>query len=387
MARMRRFLRKVLVRLAVATVAGLALLAVGVALHIREGGSLKEAARPALDAWRGLVEKGQSVAGQSARGEDKPDSTTGTGDGRIAVYFAPCAPFNPVGIDDRLVAFLKDAKRSVYCAFYELQLPEAADALINQHQAGVDVRIVTDSEYKDREALRRCMAVGIPVVFDDRSPFMHNKFCVVDSGRVWTGSMNVTENGAFRNNNNAVLLASEELAADYSAEFLEMFEDKAFGGRSPRNTHFVQMRVGEALVECYFAPEDKVLREIVSEIEEANKGIDFMAFSFTSDDIAQAMAKRMKQGVRVRGLFERRCAGSKYSRDEYLAERGAEIYLDENEHTMHHKVIVIDGETVITGSYNFSASAEEKNDENVLILHAPAIARAYVAEFERLLPH
>ena len=87
----------------------------------------------------------------------------------------------------------------------------------------------------------------------------------------------------------------------------------------------------------------------------------------------------------VRGLFEKRNAGSSYSRDDFLLAAGAEIYMDGNPYSMHHKTIIIDENMVITGSYNFSAAANTKNDENCLIVHNPDLAQAYSNEFENLL--
>ena len=191
----------------------------------------------------------------------------------------------------------------------------------------------------------------------------------------------MTSNGVFRNNN-AVEIESEKLSENYAAEFEEMFSKKKFGGSSPKNTKHPALTIDGTSVENYFAPEDKVQREIISEIKNAQQSIEFMAFSFTSTDITEAMANRIGEGVRIRGLFEKRNAGSTYSRDEFLADAGAKIYYDKNPNTMHHKVIVIDDETVITGSYNFSKNAETKNDENVLILHNREIAKKYVKEFE-----
>ena len=67
-----------------------------------------------------------------------------------------------------------------------------------------------------------------------------------------------------------------------------------------------------------------------------------------------------------------------------LLENGIDVRLDGNPKSMHHKVIIIDGEIVVTGSYNFSKSAKTKNDENTLILHSPEIAELYIEEFERV---
>ena len=316
--------------------------------------------------------------------EEPPAPLTVTTNESVSVFFAPCRKRDADGIDDHLLALVERAETSILCAFYELQLPEIAKVLIDKHHEGVAVRIVSDTEYADRRAMERCIAAGIPVVFDERSAFMHNKFCVVDGRYVWTGSTNITERGFYDNNNNAVLIDSEWAARNYALEFREMFVHQQFGPRSPSNTSRETYRIENVMLEILFSPEDDVLDALIEEIDDAETSIDFMAFAFTSEDIAKAMVARMKDGVRVRGLFEKRSAGSKYSRDEFLAERGAEIHLDANRNTMHHKVIIIDSETVITGSYNFSKSAEKSNDENVIILHSPAIAGRYTQEFEGL---
>ena len=307
--------------------------------------------------------------------------------GDIRVYFAPCQKINPFGIEHAFLGFLERARKSIYGAFYELQLMDAAEVLIAKHQAGVDVRLVSDSDYREREAVQTCIQAGIPVVFDERGPFMHDKFCVVDGVFVWTGSTNITENCMYRNNNNSLLITSDKLAADYTSEFGEMFDQHLFGKKSPSNTPYPEVVVGDTRIECYFAPEDHVQQHIVREIKEAGTSIDVMAFSFTADKIAKAMVERLKQGVRVRALFDTRQAHSEHAEDNYLADQGAQVYLDDNKYAMHDKVIVIDVNTVITGSYNFTNAAETKNDENVLIVHSPAIAGKYESEFESLLAH
>ena len=121
----------------------------------------------------------------------------------VRVYFAPPQPDDPDPIDQALLRLINSAQTSVNCAFYELGLPIVADALVSRHQAGVRVGIVSDSDYADRTAVQNCIAAGIPVAFDERPAFMHNKFCVVDERFVWTGSTNITENCMYKNNNNS----------------------------------------------------------------------------------------------------------------------------------------------------------------------------------------
>ena len=214
---------------------------------------------------------------------------------------------------------------------------------------------------------------------------MHNKFCVIDDV-VWTGSYNFTFNGTFKNNNNAVYFASEKVARNYETEFEEMFNGK-FGKGSPKNTPFSRIFYNNTEIETYFAPEDGVAGEILNEVAEAKNSIYFLAFSFTNDKIGEAMIKKAKQGVEIKGIFEKRQI-SKYSEYEKMKEAGLEsleVYFDKNPAMMHDKVIIIDKSVVITGSYNFSKNAEQRNDENILIIHNKDVAREYLDEFYSIL--
>ncbi len=304
--------------------------------------------------------------------------------GGMRVFFAPAPQDDPAGPAAQLLALLAGARESVLCAWYDLELDAAAEALVALHRRGVRVGLVSDSDYRNRAAMKTVLAAGIPVVFDESSGLMHNKFCVVDGAVVWTGSTNITNNCLFRNNNNALLLVSPELAENYAAEFNEMFSLRRFGpGPSTPTPHHV-VSIGGVRVECYFAPEDRPLPALLRMVGNAASRIDFMAFSFTSTELAEAMAARMGNGVRVRGLFERRGAGGAHPRDDWLAARGAEIHLDANPGTMHHKVIIVDAAVVAAGSYNFSNNAETRNDENMLILYDAALAGQYLGEMDRL---
>ena len=320
-----------------------------------------------------------------------PSLITTAGDGcptlpPIQVYFAPPQPGDPDPIDQALLRLINSAKTSVDCAFYELELPAAADALVARHQAGVRVGIVSDSDYAERPAVRRCAAAGIPVMFDGRPAFMHDKFCVVDGRFVWTGSTNITEKCMYKNNNNSVLIDSTDLAKDFAAEFGEMFDAHQFGPGSPKNTPFPQVPLSDGTkIECYFAPEDDAGDALARFAESARDRIDFAAFSFTSKELAEAMDARMQAGVRVRGVFEKRGANSPSSKYKWLGEHGAAVQTDTNPANLHDKFLVVDSAAVATGSFNFSRNADEHNDENLLIIHNPTLARKYVEEVDRLM--
>ncbi len=96
------------------------------------------------------------------------------------------------------------------------------------------------------------------------------------------------------------------------------------------------------------------------------------------------MIAKVKAGLPVRGVFERQNAGGTGSAFSRLRQGGVDVLEDGNCYILHHKVIIIDERTVITGSYNFTGSAERDNDENLVIVDDAALARAYLDEFERV---
>ena len=311
-----------------------------------------------------------------------PDAPIASG-GTIEILFTGPSPRDH-RVVDRLDALIDGAQESILCAWYDVGYEPIANALVQRHQAGVDVRIVSDERYGTREALAICKRAGIPVVLDDRDAFMHNKFCVIDGRTVWTGSTNISSNGFFKNNNNVIVIDSPEISLNFTVEFKEMFDEDAFGPTSRASTPNRIVELGDVIVENYFAPEDDAQERIIHLIGNAEDSIDFMQFAFTSDPVADAMIARMGDGVRVRGVFEDRNAGSDHSEDDRLAAAGALVIMDTNPGAMHHKTVIIDERIVITGSYNLSKSAETSNDENLLVLHSDWIAEAYTKEFQRI---
>jgi phosphatidylserine/phosphatidylglycerophosphate/cardiolipin synthase-like enzyme len=197
--------------------------------------------------------------------------------------------------------------------------------------------------------------------------------------------MNYTINGAYHNDNNMVRLRSERLAENYTAEFEEMFVEDRFGPGSHGDTPHPMISIDGTLVEAYFSPDDGTASALIDLIAGAQESVYFMAYSFTSDDIAQAMLDCARVGVTVAGVFdESQVKSNRGGEYDNLHSNGLDVRLDGNPDRMHHKVIIIDGRIVITGSYNFSASAETRKDENTLIIHSLEIASHYLAEFERI---
>jgi phosphatidylserine/phosphatidylglycerophosphate/cardiolipin synthase-like enzyme len=176
--------------------------------------------------------------------------------------------------------------------------------------------------------------------------------------------------------------ASRQVAADYAREFQQLFDGR-FGTSKSSATPYPHVRVGRAPVEVYFSPEDGVAKYVLQRLAAAKHSIHFMTFSYTSSVIADAMVAQAKAGLPVRGVFESQNAGGTGSVFGRLR-GGVDVLQDGNCYILHHKVIVIDARTVITGSYNFTSSAEKDNDENLVIVDDPNLARAYLDELERV---
>ncbi|MCG9131864.1 DUF1669 domain-containing protein [Candidatus Poribacteria bacterium] len=314
-----------------------------------------------------------------------------TADRTWDVYFsgvstAPIDKNTPYSLDKRLVARLADAAMQIDAALYRLDSAPIADALIEAHHRGVQVRVVTETDNVDEAEIERLQEVGISVADDDdHDGLMHHKFIVIDERYVWTGSYNTTYNGAYRNNNNVIFIDSVPLAYNFTQEFRDLFLDPQGKKSAGAFIAYPKIALADGMqIFTYFSPGNDTISPLLKEINSAEKSIHFMAFAFTHDMLGNAMRDRFKSGIDVQGVFEERQV-DKYSEYEAMKKAGLPVVLDRNGGDMHHKVIVIDAETVITGSYNFSKNAEKRNDENLLIIKGNReIAAAYLAEFEKI---
>jgi phosphatidylserine/phosphatidylglycerophosphate/cardiolipin synthase-like enzyme len=305
------------------------------------------------------------------------------------VYFtdpsSPSANAYRDGPDEALAAAIEQARLSVDLAIYDLNLWSIRDALKAAHQRGVSVRLVVESDNMDEQEIQDLKAAGIEVIGDHHESLMHDKFVVIDRSEVWTGSMNFTTGGGYLDNNNLLRLRSSELAEDYTQEFEQMFVSDRFSNEKVAQTPHPAITVNGSLVEVYFSPQDGTLTHILAEINAAKESIRFMAYSFTSDELREALIDRANAGVDVRGVFDEDQYSSNAGTEfDALDGAGVDVRLDGNPHLMHHKVIIIDGKVVITGSYNFSKNAEYNNDENTVIIHNADIAALYLNEFQRV---
>ena len=140
-------------------------------------------------------------------------------------------------------------------------------------------------------------------------------------------------------------------------------------------------------VEAYFVSPriDHVIKRVLLElIRGAKESIEIAIYSFTDDDLGEAVVEAYRRGVRVRVIMDTsqpKARGGEYRR---LIEAGIPVLVERLSGLMHHKFMVVDREVVVTGSYNWSAAADDRNFENAIVVRDPEVAGEFLREFERL---
>jgi phosphatidylserine/phosphatidylglycerophosphate/cardiolipin synthase-like enzyme len=299
------------------------------------------------------------------------------------------------GIDKTVVDAVNQAQKAIDVTSFDLNLPSFVNALVAASQRGVQVRVVYDGANgsqkleaaraggKEFDAIALMKKAKIGLVDGGRSSgLMHDKIIIIDGKVLFMGSWNMSYNDTFRNNNNRLEITAPEIIANYQGKFNELFVDKRFGTHATVGAQTPQMNVDGIQVENYFSPPDKVMDKIIAYVNAAQKSIRFIAFTYTDKDLAAAMVSRFNAGVDVAGVIENRGASQGALVPLVCGKVPAKV--DGNKYTMHHKVIVIDGSIVITGSFNFTLSADNENDDNIIVIHDPAVAKLYLDEFDRV---
>lgn len=313
----------------------------------------------------------------------------------------PIAHADPNNPDKYLYTLLESAKTTIDAAIYDIKDPGAVNEFIVAAKRGVKIRFVTDghnlsepvnaddaaSPMQARQGIQAMKDAGIKFVDSGtRRGLMHNKFIVVDNSKVWTGSYNLSSFGMYRDNQNIVWINSAKMADNYTAEFNRLFSGN-FDNTPALQIPNPVINVGDVNIQTFFSPNGGTLQGIMNELKTATK-VKFMAFSFTSSDIGdQMVAISKKAGGQVEGVYDE-CEASNSSEQLVLNnfKSSGKIWMhsDGNQALLHHKVIILDDKTVITGSFNFSKNAELNNDENTVIIKSPAVAKLYLDEYARV---
>ncbi len=321
-----------------------------------------------------------------------------------------------VYLSTKLINRIDNAAFSIDATVYNFSLGEIGSALIRARQRGISVRIITDQENNTSE-IQRLLRNGIPVIFDDFGSNdgtyrMHNKFAVFDARDftqasddwVWTGSYNFTYSGTTKNAENVVEIQDEALARCFTVEFNEMWGSSTnkpdsnaarFGSRKANNTPHL-FNINGITVRQYFSPSDQLVNQILPIIESANHSLAFCIYDFTQPAVEQKMRIQREQNMnfKVRGVFDYKNSSHEenlYKKYKNFGGTGwqppADVWTWRKSDLLHHKYLIADADfptsapAVVTGSYNWTITAERENDENILIIHDANIANQFLQEF------
>jgi len=136
-------------------------------------------------------------------------------------------------------------------------------------------------------------------------------------------------------------------------------------------------------IRVYFTPGDSAEAAILGQLLDAQDSILVQAYSFTNPAIASALVNANARGVRVVILLDKSHRTQKYSAAEAMAKGGVETLIDDRHAIAHNKIMIIDGQVVITGSYNFTKAAERRNAENLVIIDSPEVAAKYLQNWQK----
>ncbi|MDJ0633734.1 MAG: phospholipase D-like domain-containing protein [Xenococcaceae cyanobacterium MO_188.B29] len=287
------------------------------------------------------------------------------------------------------------------------------------------------TEINKKDALRILHNTGIPVIDDTAdgskgSGLMHHKLIIIDQKKVITGSANFTLSGMHGdfsnletrgNVNHLLLISNQELANIFTEEFNLMWgdgldgnQDSKFGLDKPvRSPQLIAF--GDNLVTVQFSPTSSTQNWqnttnglIGKTLQNAHSSIDLALFVFSEQKLADILQNTQQKNVKIRGLFDAGFAFRYYSEalDLLGVSRSYRCKYEEGNNPwqtplqtvgipslprgdkLHHKFAIVDDNTVITGSQNWSTTANHNNDETVLIIQNPLVAAHFQQEFDRL---
>nr|NQU89632.1 T9SS type A sorting domain-containing protein [Bacteroidota bacterium] len=319
------------------------------------------------------------------------------------------AIYLPETMDDTLIKYIERAKYTIDFTMYNFNndgMSNISDALIAAANRGVRVRAIgcgTTANLGIEELVGSAVHVLIGPNSSQRTGIMHNKFIVFDSQSdnpndplVWTGSTNLTDGQINQDANNVIIVQDQSLARAYQIEFEEMWgssgdepnEANALFGSSKRNNTPHEFIINGKYVECYFSPSDGVNSRIVEVINTANSDLSVATMLITRTEMANAIAARKSAGVAVNVITDNEGSNNSTVNQTLSASLSTHFTFDNvTIGLLHHKYMIVDqyapssDPMVFTGSHNWSAAADNDNDENTLVVHDATLANIYYQQF------
>jgi len=140
--------------------------------------------------------------------------------------------------------------------------------------------------------------------------------------------------------------------------------------------------ISQNICHVYFSPNGGCTEAVVNELDKAKSNILVQAYSFTSEPIAKALVDAHKRGVNVQVILDKSQRTEEFSEADFIAHVGIRTLIDPVHAIAHNKIMIIDNQVVITGSFNFTKAAEEHNAENLLAIHDVEMAKRYTENWK-----
>ena len=325
----------------------------------------------------------------------------------------------------RLTAFIRAARQSLDFALYDMRLSDPlkaalASALRERAAAGVQIRICFDGDKAPQPNLAGgqdpapagtsalVASLGYPYRRIAGMKLMHSKFILRDGQFVWTGSTNITDDAFTRMENNIVEIDSAPLVDYYAQDFEQIWEKENFENTGNIRTRSVPITFADKSAEAHvmFSPGCgyEIDTEVARRVRAAQRRVRICSLLLNSGTLISELGNLLRSGdVALDGIYDRTQMAEVYLQWQEVPQNRWKIgalreiivradlvgknstpYTPTGVHDfMHNKVLVIDN-TVITGSYNFSRSAEF-NAENILFIESAPLAEAYSAYIDHLI--
>ena len=295
-----------------------------------------------------------------------------------------------------LIKLINNAQENIDFAFYGFSYQEdILSALINAQKRGVKIRGIVDinvngkNDYSGTDYAIKVLGDGVVKTdyltdiqklakIKQESPnkykffyghIMHNKFCIIDNAYIWTGTINIATTGTGGFNENIVtVIHSEQLAQYYKKEFEQMYLYNKFHENKEKIFTKNFLKVGNSEIKLFFSPNSRIVDDgIIPELKQAKKNIYISMFLITNKDIVNELIAAKKRGVDVKLIIEANHAKQQYTMHNQLRKEHIPVKVENWAVKMHAKTAVIDDNTIISGSANWTNSAFKYNDENLSI--------------------
>ena len=299
--------------------------------------------------------------------------------GNLKIYMGPKETGGPDDLKSVIIDFIDGATRYLDVAVQELDNWDIAMAIIRARQRKVTVNVVKEADYLrssrgrknpvepggslevNREINNALNRANINVKTDYNPNIFHQKFIIRDRKALLTGSTNFTTTGVTKNLNHIVIIEDKDVAKIYYREYREIMQGH-FGklneghDKAPKD-----LLVSKIPIRVLFAPDHNPEMEIMKQMLKASQNIDFAIFTFAqSSGIDDTMIAQSARGVKVKGVMDGKAANQKWAATRPVKNAGAELFTISQTKTvgkLHHKLMVLDKQVIIVGSFNYTGAA------------------------------